>query len=405
MIIPDPTAMKEKIQHLAEKYYPYVVALRREIHAHPELSAHETNTAALVAAELQKLNIPIQTSVAGTGVVGLLHGKNPDKRCVALRADMDALPIHELNNVLYKSQNEGVMHACGHDVHTSNLLGVAMILSELRDEWEGTIKLIFQPSEEKIPSGANAMIEAGVLDNPKVEAIYGLHVHTELEAGQVGFRAGKFMASADEIYLTVIGRGGHAAQPANFISPLIISAEILLALQPLTDMSVPTVLTFGKITADGATNVVPERAELEGTLRCFDESMRAKQHERLTAICKEVATKHGGKCEVNIVKGYPVLVNDETLTRQSSTAAVEYLGADAVHELSIRMGSEDFAFYTQKVPACFYRIGVADRTRGITSPIHTPTFDVDEKALLTSIGLMSWIAVQEGRGTGGEGRG
>jgi amidohydrolase len=386
--------MKEKIRHLAEKYYPHVVALRRELHAHPELSAHETNTAALVASELQKLNIPIQTHVAGTGVVGLLRGKNPEKRCIALRADMDALPIHELNDVPYKSQNEGVMHACGHDVHTSNLLGAAMILSELRDEWEGTIKLIFQPSEEKIPSGANAMIEAGVLENPAVDAIYGLHVHTELEAGQVGFRAGKFMASTDELYLTVIGKGGHAAQPANFISPLIISAEILLALQPLTDMSAPTVLSFGRITADGATNVVPDRAELAGTLRCFDEETRARQHERLISICTEIAAKHGGRCEVNILKGYPVLVNDETMTRHAQAAAMNYLGEDSVHELAIRMGAEDFAFYTQKVPACFYRIGVADRARGITSPIHTPTFDVDERALLTSIGLMSWIAVQ-----------
>jgi amidohydrolase len=386
--------MKEKIQHLAAKYYPHIVSLRREIHAHPELSAHETKTAALVASELQKLNIPIQTHIAGTGVVGLLRGKNPDKSCIALRADMDALPIHELNNVPYKSQNDGVMHACGHDVHTSNLLGAAMILSELRDEWEGTIKLIFQPSEEKMPSGANALVEAGVLENPKVDAIYGLHVHTELEAGQVGFRAGKFMASADEIYLTVIGRGGHAAQPAAFISPLIISAEILLALQPLTDMNVPTVLSFGKINADGATNVIPEHAKLAGTLRCFDESVRSKQHERITSICDDIAAKHGGRCEVNILKGYPVLINDEKLTGRAKDAAVDYLGADAVHDLPIRMGAEDFAFYTQRVPACFYRIGVADLARGITSAIHTPTFDIDEKALLTSIGLMSWIAIQ-----------
>lgn len=386
--------MKEKIQHLAAKYYPYVVALRREIHAHPELSGHEHNTAALVATELQKLNIPFQTNVAGAGVVGLLRGKNPDKRCIALRADMDALPITEQNDSPYKSQNPGVMHACGHDVHTANLLGAAMILSELKDEWEGTIKLIFQPSEEKMPSGANAMIEAGVLDNPKVEAIFGLHVHTELEAGQVGFRAGRFMASADEIYLTVTGKGGHAAQPANFTSPLIISADILLALQPLTDMSVPTVLTFGKINADGATNVVPEQAKLEGTLRCFDETIRAAQHERITAICTDIAAKHKGKCDVHILKGYPVLLNDDALTHRSSAAAADYLGADAVHELPIRMGAEDFAFYSQKVPACFFRIGVADPARGITSPIHTPTFDVDEKALLTSIGLMSWLAIQ-----------
>ena len=386
--------MKEKIHQLAEKYYPQVVALRREVHAHPELSKHETRTAALVAAELQKLNIPIQTHIAGTGVLGLLRGRNPEKRCIALRADMDALPIHEQNNTPYKSQNEGVMHACGHDVHTANLLGAAMILSELRDEWEGTIKFIFQPSEELIPSGAKAMIEAGVLENPKVEAIYGLHVHTELEAGQIGFCAGRFMASTDEIYLTVIGKGGHAAQPANFISPLIISAEILLALQPLTDMAVPTVLSFGKITANGATNVIPDQAQLAGTLRCFDENIRAKQHERMKAICMEIATKHGGRCEVNILQGYPVLMNDVAMTNAAKASAIDYLGKENIHDLPIRMGAEDFAFYTQKVPACFFRIGVSDPARGIISPIHTPTFDVDEKALLTSIGLMSWLAIQ-----------
>ena len=238
------------------------------------------------------------------------------------------------------------------------------------------------------------MIQAGVLDHPKVEAIYGLHVHPEMEAGEVGFCAGRFMASSDEIYLTVTGKGGHAAQPANFISPLIISAEILLALQPMTDMNVPTVLTFGRIEADGATNVVPERAELAGTLRCFDEAMRVQQHERLTAICTEVAARRGGSCHVHILKGYPVLVNDEHLTQQAQQAAVDYLGESAIHTLPIRMGSEDFAYYTQQVPACFYRIGVGNRARGITSAIHTPTFDVDERAILSSIGLMSWIAVQ-----------
>jgi amidohydrolase len=386
--------MKEKIQHLAAKYYPHVVALRRQIHAHPELSKQEVNTSALVAGQLQKLNIAVQTNIAGTGVVGLISGKNPEKRCIALRADMDALPIHEQNNVPYKSQNTGVMHACGHDVHTANLLGAAMILSELRDEWEGTIKLIFQPSEEKIPSGAEAMIKAGVLEKPKVEAIYGLHVHTELEAGQIGFCAGSFMASSDEIYLTITGRGGHAAQPANFISPLIIAAEILLALQPLTDMAIPTVLTFGKINADGATNVVPETAELAGTLRCFDETIRAQQHERLTTICTTIAAKHGGHCHVNILKGYPVLINNEALTHAAQNAAIDYLGKENIHTLPVRMGSEDFAFYTHYVPACFYRIGVANFALGITSPIHTPTFDIDEKALQTSIGLMAWLAIQ-----------
>jgi amidohydrolase len=387
------TVTREKIQYLAAKYYPYVVTLRRQVHSHPELSHQEVRTAALVASELQKLNIPIQTHVAGTGVVGLLRGKNPEKKCIALRADMDALPIHELNDVAYKSQHEGVMHACGHDVHTANLLGAAMILSDLRDEWEGTIKLIFQPAEEKIPSGADAMIAAGVLEDPKVEAIYGIHVHTELEAGQAGFCEGRFMASADEIYLTVIGRGGHAAQPANFISPLIIAAEILLALQPLTDMDAPTVLSFGRITADGATNIVPERTELEGTLRCFDEAIRSKQHERINTICHGIAAKYGGRCEVNILKGYPVLINDKKVTTAAREAASAYLGMGNIHDLPVRMGAEDFAFYTQKVPACFYRMGVANFITGVTSAIHTPTFDVDESVLLHAIGLMSWIAI------------
>jgi amidohydrolase len=385
--------MKEKIKLLAEKYYPRVIEIRRQIHAHPELSYEENTTAALVASELQKLNIPFTTGIAKTGIVGILKGKNPDKKCIALRADMDALPIQEQNKTPYKSQVPGVMHACGHDVHTANLLGTAMILSELKNEWEGTVKLIFQPSEEKIPSGAPAMIAEGVLENPKVEAIYGLHVHTELESGEIGFRSGNFMASADEIYLTVHGKGGHAAQPANFISPLIVSAEILLALQRFTDMDIPVVLSFGKITANGATNVIPEIAELEGTLRCFDEKLRNKMHVELTAVCTDIAAKYGATCDVNICKGYPVLTNDETLTAQAKKIATNYLGADHIHDLPIRMGAEDFAFYSQIVPACFYRIGVANKSAGITSPIHTPTFDIDEPALLTSIGIMATIAI------------
>ena len=388
--------MKEKIQQLAQKYHPHIVTIRREIHAHPELSYQENNTAALIAGELKKLNISYTSGVAQTGIVALIEGRNPDSRCIALRADMDALPISEQNTCSYRSQNEGVMHACGHDVHTANLLGAAMILHELRGEWEGSVKLIFQPSEEKMPSGANAMIQAGVMDSPSVDAIYGLHVHPELEAGQVGFRQGQFMASADEVYLTVIGKGGHAAQPSQFISPLIIAAEILLALKPLTDMTVPTVLSFGIIKADGATNVIPDRAELAGTLRCFDETLRIERHSEIARICQEVAMRYGGNCEVNIVHGYPVLYNNEKLTNKAQANAKNYLGAENVHDLPIRMGAEDFAYYSQLVPACFYRIGVANASKGITSAIHTATFDIDESALLTSVGLTAWIAVNGG---------
>lgn len=385
--------MKERIQALARQFHPQVVALRRHIHSHPELAYQESNTAALVAEQLTKLGIEVSTGIAHTGVVGLLKGRNPDKKCIALRADMDALPITEQSDKPYRSQNSGVMHACGHDVHTSNLLGVAMILAELREHIEGTIKFIFQPSEEKMPSGANAMIEACVLESPQVEAIYGLHVDPEIEVGLVGYRSGKFMASADEIYLTVIGKGGHAAQPRNFVSPLIIAADIILSLQSYTNLDTPTVLSFGKIIANGATNVVPERAELAGTLRCFDENIRAQIHLDITRICDEIATKHGGRVELNMVRGYPVLKNDEALTHQTKAFAQAYLTDEQVLDLPIRMGAEDFAYYSQQVPACFYRIGVGNKTKGITSPIHTPTFDIDEAALETSIGLMSWIAI------------
>lgn len=385
--------MHQKIRQLAEKYHPRVIEIRRQLHAHPELAYQENDTAALVAAELEKLNIPFTTGIARTGIVGLLKGRNPEKQCIALRADMDALPIQEQNQTVYKSQVAGVMHACGHDMHTSNLLGTAMILSELKDKWEGTIKLIFQPSEEKIPSGANAMIQEGVLENPKVEAIYGLHVHPELESGQVGFRPGKFMASTDEIYLTVKGKGGHAAQPSQFISPLIVSAEILLALQDFTDMTIPTVLSFGRIIAEGATNVVPEKAELAGTLRCFDEDLRNRRHKEITDMCMEIAAKHGATIDVNILRGYPVLTNNESLTEKAKMVAQDYLGAENIHDLAIRMGAEDFAFYSQLVPACFYRIGVANKAAGITSAIHTPTFDIDERALLVSMGLTASVVV------------
>ena len=386
--------MKDRVKLLATKYYPRVIELRRQLHANPELSWQEFETSKLVANELEKLaGFEVHTGIAKTGVVGILKGKNPETKCIALRADMDALPITEQNELNYCSRNQGVMHACGHDVHTSNLLGVAMILSELRNEIEGAIKFIFQPSEEKIPSGAEAMIAAGVLENPRPEKIFGLHVSPEMETGSFGFHGGRFMASSDEIYLTVIGKGGHAAQIQNVVSPLLIASEILLALKFSTDLSVPTVLSFGKIEGKGATNIIPDRVKIAGTLRCFDETFRAERHEKIKNLCKNVAELNGGTCEVNILKGYPVLINDEAVTEHTFSLAKSFLDEGKVIEIPIRMGSEDFAYYTHQLPACFYRLGVGNKEKGITSGLHTSTFNIDESAMEASIGLMSWIAL------------
>lgn len=385
--------MKEKIIKLSEKYFPRVIELRRHIHANPELSWHEFKTSALVAEELRKLNMEVQTGVAKTGVVGILKGKNPGKKCIALRADMDALPIQEQNKVDYCSKNADVMHACGHDVHTANLLGTAMILSELRNEFEGTIKFIFQPSEEKIPSGAEAMIEAGVLQNPVPGKIFGLHVSPEFEGGLFGFCSGKFMASSDEVYLTVIGKGGHAAKIEELKNPLLIAAEILLELKLLTNPQIPVVLSFGKIEGKGATNVVPDIVEIAGTLRCFDEELRVGLHQQIRTICASISENYLSHCEVNILKGYPVLINDDDVTRRAKSLTQDFIGPKNVLDLPTRLGSEDFAYYTHQIPACFYRLGVGNKKKGLTAGLHTATFDIDENSLKTSIGLMSWIAI------------
>ena len=385
--------MKEKIAALADKYYERVLELRRHLHANPELSWNENNTAALVADELRKLGFEVQTGVAKTGVVALLRGNNPDSKCIALRADMDALPINEQSDKPYCSTKPGVMHACGHDVHTSNLLGAAMILAELKGEIGGTYKFIFQPSEEKIPSGADAMVKEGVLNNPKVDKIFGLHVTPELEAGKVGFCAGRFMASSDEIYLTVHGKGGHAAQPQKLVNPLLIASQILLATQHITNLDTPIVLSFGNIEGKGATNIVPNTVEIAGTLRCFDEELRAKMHEEITSLIQNTAIQHGGTCDTNILKGYPVLVNDVATTNAAKTSAQQYMGDAQVVDMPIRMGSEDFAYYTHHVPACFYRLGTGNDAKGTTKGLHTPSFDIDEVVLRQSTGLLAWLAV------------
>ena len=391
--------MISKIQALATQIAPKVQSWRHHLHANPELSFQEFETAKFVSKTLESFGIQHQTGVAGTGVVALIEGKNPSTKVVALRGDMDALPIIELNEVSYKSTKPGVMHACGHDVHTSSLLGAAYILNELKENLGGTIKLIFQPGEEKIPGGASLLIKEGVLQNPAPQSIVGQHVMPLLPVGKVGFREGLYMASADEIYLTIHGKGGHGAMPQFAIDVVAIAAQVITALQQVVsraaDPKIPSVLSFGKVQADGVTNVLPNSIYLEGTFRTMDEEWRAKAHEKIRQITEGICQSFGAQADLEIRKGYPFLKNDPALTQKMRAAAVEYMGEKNVVDLDIWMAAEDFAYYTLEMPGCFYRLGTRNEAKGIVSGVHTPTFDIDEDALVTGCGLMAWLAVSE----------
>ncbi len=390
--------LKDKIGRLAQEFHPEVIRNRRHLHANPELSFEEYETSAFVKAKLDELGIGYQ-NMADTGIVALITGAKPSDKVVALRADMDALPILEANDVPYKSKKDGIMHACGHDVHTSSLLGTAKILSELKDEFAGTVKLIFQPAEERLPGGASLMIKEGVLENPKPQAVIGQHVMPLIESGKVGFRSGKYMASTDEIYVTVYGKGGHGAQPQQNIDPVLITSHIIIALQQIVsrvaDPKMPSVLSFGKVIANGATNVIPNEVKLEGTFRTMDEEWRAKAHTTMKKMAEGIAEAMGGSCDFNIMRGYPFLINEEKLTAGARAFAEEYLGKENVLDLDIWMAAEDFAYYSQVADACFYRLGTGNEKRGITSSVHTPTFDVDEDSLRLSTGLMTYIALKQ----------
>lgn len=387
-----------QIQRLSREYANEVISFRRHLHAHPELSYQEENTAKFITEKLISFGLaPVR--MATTGVVALIEGKNPAKKNIALRADMDALPITEQNKVDYRSTQPGVMHACGHDVHTSSLLGTAKILSQLRNEFEGTVKLIFQPGEEKNPGGASIMIREGVLKNPAPESIIGQHVFPLLPVGKIGFREGKYMASSDEIYLKVIGKGGHGATPELTIDPVVIASHIIIALQQVVSRNAnpkqPTVLTFGKITANGATNIIPDEVNIAGTFRALHEKWRSEGLKRIQKMAESIAEGMGGKCEVDIHQGYPYLENNPALTQRIKQAAAEYVGAENVVDIDLTLGSEDFAYYSQIIPASFYRLGTRNESKGITSYVHTPTFDIDEDALVIGPGLMAWMAINE----------
>ena len=386
--------MQEKIKALAKKYAPDFIAVRHHLHAHPELSYQEFETSRFVQQQLKDLGIPFEVK-ATTGVVGLIKGKNPDRRIIALRADMDALPIKEENDIPYKSKNEGVMHACGHDVHTSCLLGASRILNELKNEWEGTVKLIFQPGEEKNPGGASIMIKDGVLENPTPQAIFALHVNTILEVGQLSFRSGKVMASADELYITVKGKGGHAASPHLSIDPILIGSHLIIALQQLISRNNnpfnPSVLSITAFNGGNTTNVIPNEVKLKGTFRAMNEEWRFKAHDLIRKLTTELVHSMGGEADLNIDIGYPCVMNNEKVTAAARKKAEEYIGRENVSETELRMGAEDFGYYAQQIPACFYRLGTMNKARGITAGVHTPVFNIDENAIEIGMGMMAWL--------------
>ena len=387
----------EKIKALSTDFAPDIIKIRRHLHANPELSEKEFNTADFICETLDSYGISFTRNVGGNGIVAKIEGQQPQAITLALRADMDALPINELNDCDYKSQHPGVMHACGHDVHMASLLGASKILNQLRDEFEGTIRLIFQPSEEKFPGGALAMIKDGVLKNPVPRRIIGQHVLPTLEAGKVGFKPGRYMASTDEIYLTVKGRGGHAATPELNTDTVLIASHIIVAMQQVVSRSappgIPTVLSFGRVIADGQTNIIPSEVKINGTFRTFDETWRAQAHKKITSLATGMAESMGGTCEVFIDHGYPFLVNDDLATMEAKALAQQYLGPENVVDLEQRMTAEDFAYYSHIIPACFYRLGVKNPEWENIRNLHTPEFDADERSLETGMGLMAWIAV------------
>ena len=388
--------MLEKIKELAKKYSGEFIEVRHHIHSHPELSYQEFQTSLFIQKKLAECNIPFKL-MATTGVVGLIEGKNPSSQTIALRADMDALPIQEANDVNYKSKNPGVMHACGHDVHTTCLLGAAKILSETKQEWEGTVKLIFQPGEEKNPGGASLMIKEGVLENPSPGKIFALHVHPGMEVGQFSFRGGMVMASADEIYITITGKGGHAAAPQHTIDTILIASHLVISLQQIisrnNDPFNPSVLSITSIKGGDTTNVIPSEVRLMGTFRAMNEEWRFKAHELIKKYATDLVQSMGAEIDITIDVGYPFVLNDEKLSASAMEYAKQYAGMDNVTETELRMGAEDFAYYSHKTPACFFRLGAGNKSKGITSGVHTPTFNIDERAIEHGMGMMAWLAV------------
>lgn len=388
--------MLEKIKQLVEENFDETVYNREYLHKHPELSYQEFKTSEFIQKKLNEYGIPFTAGFVKTGIVATIEGKNPSKRIIALRADMDALPINEKNEVSYKSCNTGVMHACGHDVHSACLLGVSKVLKELSDKFEGTIKLIFQPGEEKNPGGAKLMIEEGALGEPKPDLIIGQHVYPDLKVGEVGFKEGMYMASCDELYITIKAKGGHGALPHLTPDTVLAASSMIVNMQHTISRFIPTtipaVLTFGKFIAEGSTNVIPTEVKIAGTFRTMNEEWRAKAIQKVKDVVKSTSVSYGVDAELEVSDGYPFLINHPELTRKSKQFAQEYLGEDNVYDMELRMTSEDFSYFSQEMPGVFYRLGISGEVK--SSGLHTPTFDVDKDSMKSGVGLMTWLAVK-----------
>ncbi|MCT4582794.1 MAG: M20 family metallopeptidase [Flavobacteriales bacterium] len=391
--------LKFKIKALVDECSNDIIKIRHHLHQYPELSFKEYHTAKYIAKVLEDFGIEHQTGIVETGIVGEIKGKNPNKKVIALRADIDALPIQETSKVKFSSKNDGVMHACGHDFHTASLLGTLYILKQLKDSFEGTIKFLFQPGEELLPGGAKLMIAEGVLENPQVQSITGQHVYPDLETGTIGIKSGTYMASADEIYFTVKGKGGHGALPHLSIDPIVITSHIIVALQQIVSRNcspyTPAVLSFGDIQGHGATNIIPNEVKVKGTFRTFDEEWREEAHGKMIKMAEGIADAMGATCEFEVRKGYPVLENDSELTDLNKKSAIEYLGEENVVELGLRMTAEDFAYYSHEVPACFYRIGTANQKKNIGGALHHGNLTIDDEALNVAMGLMAYLSIQQ----------
>ena len=390
--------LEQQIKILAQKYAPEFIEVRHHLHSNPELSYEEFETSAFIQNKLASYGIPYEIK-ASTGVIGLIKGNNPAKRVIALRADMDALPIFEENDIPYKSKRPGIMHACGHDVHTTCLLGAAKILNELKNSWEGTVKLIFQPGEEKNPGGASMLIQEGVLEHPAPGHIYALHVHPGLEVGRLSFRGGMVMASADEIYMTIKAKGGHAAAPQFTADPILIASHLVISLQQIISRNNnpfnPSVLSITSIQGGSATNIIPSEVKLMGTFRAMNEEWRFKAHELITQQATSLVKSLGAELEIKIDVGYPFVMNNIPLSNAARAKAENFIGKENVEETELRMGAEDFAYYSHKIPGCFFRLGAGNVSKGISHGVHTPLFNIDENAIEIGMGIMALLGASE----------